>query len=142
MDDNLGTIPDHERRAIQLAVACFLLAGGRDDRDLRFLLLLGQETYLRMQDKARLTMRQLVPASRMTLRSLFDTIDRLTRDGLVIRDREPGATGASFYSINLPRLIEAAEAYDDARQGVVVLPAAWAKPDTVPVVRKRTRRAA
>lgn len=142
MDDNLELHPRYDRRVLLVALSCLLLSGSRNDRDLKVLFLLAQETFAKGKDRVRMTMRQLVPGARSTIRNVMEALDRLTADGLVIRDREPGATGASHYSINVVRLLEVAEAYDDARRGVVVLPAAWAKSDAVPVVRKRTRRAA
>lgn len=138
MGDNFDLNPRHDHRVLQVALSCLLLAGGRDDRDLKVLFLLAQETFAKGRVRVRLTMRQLVPGARSTIRNVMEALDRLTADGLVIRDREPGMTGASHYSIDVLRLRDVAEVYDDATNGPVILPAGW----DVPIVRKRTRRAA
>ena len=130
MDDSFDGL-DHYVKAVRVATACLFMAGYRDDRDINLLFVLAQETYVKGQDRVRLTMRQLVPASRMCLRSLMDALDRLTGEGLVVREREPGATGASVYGIDIHRLIEVAQPYQDTSLAL--------KPSEPVVTRKRHR---
>lgn len=131
MDDTLDGL-DYNMKALRAAMACLMLAGKRDDRDLNVLTLLAQETWLRGRDSVTYAMRDMIPAARMNQLSLQGALARLTQDRIVNRVRSGGGNASFVYSINLDRLVEVAAPHQS--EFLSALPTAQ-----IPQVRKRVR---